>query len=112
MNLKTQEELLAIKTEIASKNKKFYTFEVLLEDEETIATFYFKQPGRMEMSAISKMAASQDPHKATDTFINTCYLGGDDKNILFEEDNFDMFRQVEKGMFKVDEVKEMQIKKN
>ena len=107
--MKTKEELEKIKSDILEKTKPIYTFPVEMDDEGTIGTFYFKKPGRLEMAAIQKGAASADSLRATEIFIAQCYLGGDDKALL-NADNYDALKQVETGMLEVVKAKSIEIK--
>src|ERR1035437_1692824 len=92
------------------KGYSVYTFGIKIDGVEN--TFYFKEPGRNETTLLQKGLMSDAFIKGTESFVHTCYLGGEPKNLLFLEKNWKALRSVESGMLDVIKVDAPIVKKN
>jgi|VirMetMinimDraft_7_1064189.scaffolds.fasta_scaffold188630_2 hypothetical protein len=85
--MKTKEELQLELNSLKGKHKIVYTIEAPLNDEETeFATIYLKKPDRMIYAMVSKLATGNDPLKAVEACLKSCYIGGDELSLITQND--------------------------
>jgi hypothetical protein len=109
--MKTQDELSAIKAELALKHKPLYTITVPLNDDDTeFATIFLKKFDRLTLSAIQKAASGTDPLKSTEIFLRNTFVGGDSIDLIIS--NLDALRAVESVMLDLVSAKKAVLSKN
>lgn len=109
--MKTKEELQLELNSLKGKHKVVYTIEAPLNDEETeAATIYLSKPTRVVYATVGKLAQGNDPLKAVESCLKSCYIGGDELKLILE--NEDALMSCEAAVVKMLEKKEAVLKKN
>lgn len=112
--MKTKEELENEKTSLMQKYKPLYTVEAPLSDLDDespeIATIFLKKPDRTTYAAVTKLAGGADPLRAVEFCLKACYVGGDDLNVVLQND--DALMSCESAVVSILKKKEAVLKKN
>jgi hypothetical protein len=109
--MKTKEELKSELETLKLKYKTVYTIEAPLNDDETeIATIYLKKADRMVHASVGKLAMGNDPLKAVEACLKSCYIGGDELVLVIE--NEDALMSCESAVVEMLKKKNATLKKN
>lgn len=109
--MKTKEELQLELNQLKGKYKIVYTIEAPLNDEETeFATIYLRKPDRIVYAMVSKLATGNDPLKAVEACLKSCYIGGDELNLITSND--EALMSCETAIVELLKKKEAVLKKN
>ncbi len=109
--MKTKEELqLELKT-LKSIHKTVYEISAPLNDEETeFATIFLKKADRTIHAMVGKLVMGNDPLRAVEACLKGCYVGGDDLNIII--DNEEALMSCESAIVDMLKKKNATLKKN
>jgi hypothetical protein len=107
----SQEELDQQLVILKKQHSKVYSIEVLLDDtEENKCTIFLKHPERQVYSQVSKYLGGSDPLKASEIFIKSTYIGGDDVSLILSNDY--ALRSLDSSIAEIMYVKQSSLKKN
>jgi hypothetical protein len=112
--MKNQEELdKELDAHIKIGEEKGYgVYTIIVKIDGAENTFFLKEPGRNETTLLQKGLMGDSMIKGTESFIHTCYLGGEPKTLLFLEKNWKALRQMESAMLDIIKVEAPVVKKN
>jgi hypothetical protein len=109
--MKTENELIEIKTALSKQHKPIYTLVVPINDDETeFATIYLKKADRMIMSMLNKLIEGGDMYKAVEAYLKATYIGGDELTLITTND--DALMACESSIAEMIQRKQATLKKN
>lgn len=109
--MKTKEELESELKLLKEKHKPVFTIIAPLDEDETeFATIYLKKADRMVHASVGKLAMGNDPLKAIEACLKTCYVGGDELSLIMN--NEDALMSCENAVVSMLKKKEATLKKN
>ena len=94
------------------EEKGYSVYTIVVKIDGADHTFFMKEPGRNETTMLQKGLMSDSMIKGTESFIGTCYLGGEPKNLLLIEKNWKALRSMESAMLDIIKVEAPIVKKN
>jgi hypothetical protein len=87
MKLKTKEELEKEFDLLKNTNKNVFTITAALDDDATeTVTIFLKNADRTIHASVGKLAQGNDPLRAVESCLKSCYIGGDDLSILLNNE--------------------------
>jgi hypothetical protein len=114
--MKTEEELSILSKQFKASNKGSFQIRVPIEFDEFTeeankwATIFVRKPVRNEVMNMEDFISQKNKYKALEYYLKSCYLGGDELDLILNND--DAFFACENSVAEIIVKRVSQLKKN